>query len=256
LKDTMVVTAVALTIWLFLAFSNRHDWRAAAGSLAAFASVNGLRHYLFVILGWLLIVGYPVSSVEPWRIRLRNGLLFAVAAMAVMYWTGTQSFGLQYLTPQKANQFDGWRNDPDAQSRLAVPVQFDDDTNFYERQAIFLPFGVANMLIQPTPFGLTSLKEAALLPDAAFWYVVVVASCIGLYRASRKRQWNVLVPAVYTALVIVALALIENNVFTLVRHRAMVLPTVIALGAPILLGIWLWASRRWRGSSEQVGTLA
>lgn len=94
------------------------------------------------------------------------------------------------------------------------------------------PVGLLFLLVAPFPLFAQTLSEAAMLPEMLLWYIFVVLSVLGLVRVFQRGVWTVLVyPGIMTAFLFGLLSLVEGNIGTLVRHRAMLIPFVVALGA-------------------------
>jgi hypothetical protein len=117
------------------------------------------------------------------------------------------------------------------------------------RTLAYIPIGLAFALFAPLPGSGTRAQDLLPIPEMLVWYIVLVAAAIALWRW--RRRWRTLAPLVLFvggALLIFALA--EGNVGTLYRHRAMIIPFVIVLAAPVLIGVI------YRGSERRPSTLA
>jgi len=238
LKDALVVLLIAFVLFGALRFARQGDWRGALLAVAVLAPIENMRFYVFLILGWVLPLFYFVASSESWRLRLRKGVPFAIAVFATVYLLGSNTLGLEFLNPREVKNLEGIRGSDNGEVRTRLNVTKIDDDNVYRRQLIYLPEGVLSVLTAPLPWDIATPAEAAIQPDLAAWYVVLVGSALGVLRGLRTRRWAVLLPAAYVGGMILALALIENNVGTLVRHRAMILPPMIGLAGPTLWFIW------------------
>jgi hypothetical protein len=253
LKDTLSVAAVAFAFGGLFVYMRRGDLRAAALGLVGLALLNDLRYYLFIVVSWVLLVSGYVFSRESWRLRLRRGVPFTIAVVAVLFLAGSGTFGAELVQSRKPERFESIRGSEKsgAGTKLWTP-QVSEGENFYARQFTYLPVGIMHMLTSPLPWQIESPRDAPLVADTLVWYVVLAATALGLLQAWRRRLWEALVPLAYVGILMSALALIENNVATLVRHRAMLLAMVLVLAAPALLQFAEAAAARIRRRSGGV----
>jgi hypothetical protein len=86
----------------------------------------------------------------------------------------------------------------------------------------------------PAPSQMASASSAALLPQQLAWYAVLVAAVLGLGAGLRRHRWLTLLLAGYVVAGVIIIAPNSGNIGTLVRHRDMIVPFVIALAAPVL----------------------
>lgn len=100
-----------------------------------------------------------------------------------------------------------------------------------------LPRGMLYVLAAPFPWDTPKTVQKLTVPDMVLWYVSVVLAVAGL--AVARGQWRDLVmPVGYIAGIGLILALVEGNVGTLFRHRAMLVPFTLMFSAAGAL--WLW----------------
>jgi hypothetical protein len=104
-----------------------------------------------------------------------------------------------------------------------------------------LPTGVAHVLGAPTPWSVSRLKDLPFIPEMTAWYVMFILAVFGLV-TSFKADWRrLLLPILFTGSIICVLGLVEGNVGTIFRHRAMLMPTTfVAAGMGLT---WLLAQR-------------
>lgn len=114
------------------------------------------------------------------------------------------------------------------------------------RTLAYLPKGLAYALFAPFPWAVRRPLDLLAVPEMLLWYGLLAAALVTLLRW--RNRWRFLAPTViFVAGSIGIFALVEGNVGTLFRHRAMVIPSTILLAAPSL---W-WAfdrARTWRRS--------
>jgi len=109
----------------------------------------------------------------------------------------------------------------------------------------FLPIGVVHFLFAPFPWAVRSTLQAFTLPETLLWYVLIPFGLRGAWLAVRHdpRAFTVL----GTTLVVVsfAYALVEGNVGTAYRHRAVILPIAFVFCAIGIQDYWaVYVARR------------
>lgn len=99
------------------------------------------------------------------------------------------------------------------------------------RNIAYLPRGLLYLLFAPLPWEMRTLADLAAAPDLLVWYLVVMVAFVGLYRVIVDRGWDMAYPILVGGAIAAALSLIEGNVGTLVRHRAMVIPLAVLVAS-------------------------
>lgn len=99
---------------------------------------------------------------------------------------------------------------------------------------VHLPVGVFALLAAPVPLMARTTAELAATPEMLVWYPIVVLAVIGVVRIGAQGRARYAYGLIVLLVVSLVLSLYEGNLGTLVRHRAMVIPFVIALAAAAL----------------------
>lgn len=95
-----------------------------------------------------------------------------------------------------------------------------------------LPTGFLFMLGAPFPPLARTLGDVAMIPEMLLWYLCLAFAAVGVVRTWREgRLAQLAYPLMILFMLFGLLSLVEGNVGTLVRHRAMVVPFVVILGA-------------------------
>lgn len=108
-----------------------------------------------------------------------------------------------------------------------------------------LSVGAVHVLFAPFPWSLSSAQDLVALPEYPFWYGGLTLAIVGCL--ARWRQWRDWLYAAVLALgTVLVLSVLDVNVGTIVRHRAMLVPELAVLAA---LGLEVVAQRRNRGAT-------
>jgi hypothetical protein len=126
-------------------------------------------------------------------------------------------------------------------STLPAAEAASDAEPFSFQTDIIDPLGYA--LFAPAPWQAESPTELAASAEMPVWYVLLAASFLAWRAALRQRLFVVCLVAYGVANWLI-LAAVEGNLGNLLRHRLMLDPTLLILGAAGL--DWLWRRRRGR----------
>ena len=247
LKDALVVLLIALVMLGGLKFAHRPSLLWAIVTVVAFAGLENLRLYVFFGLGWLIPISFFVINRSPWRRRLKIGIPFALALLTVVYVTNeTQALGLRYLSAKRLEALASSREFGAQNADTGIELeQVPRSEDGYTIQIRTAPKVLPYVLWGPFPWQAKGRREMAVIPETLAWYglqVLVIVAVVGW----RRERWRELsLPLAFAAGLTCVFSMIEGNVGTIYRHRAMLLIPVFAvagLGFDWLLG-W-WAQRR------------
>lgn len=104
------------------------------------------------------------------------------------------------------------------------------------RSLAYLPRGLAYALFAPFAWQVERALDLPAVVETLLFDVVMVAAVATLWRA-RSRWRSIVAPALLIAWLTLIFALAEGNFGTLFRHRGMLMPWVILLGAPVLVEV-------------------
>ena len=86
-------------------------------------------------------------------------------------------------------------------------------------------------LVVPWPWQAETLMLRAYLPEHVLWLVLAALLPLGVWAGARRLPEATFIMASYVTVMFAGIALRSGNVGTLIRHRGLVLPFVICLGA-------------------------
>jgi hypothetical protein len=124
--------------------------------------------------------------------------------------------------------------DPLAPDRGQIASDSTSDSDTWTVADVLTPLGFA--LLSPAPWQVHSWRDLAASAEMLVWYVLLAASFLSP-RVPPRQPWLVLCLALYGVVTWVALAASEGNLGNLLRHRMMLTPTLLVLGAAGL--VWL-----------------
>ena len=111
-------------------------------------------------------------------------------------------------------------------------------------QLVNAPKVLPYVLFAPFPWAARRPLDFALIPETLAWYTIEALAILGLVVSWRQRWREVFMLATYCGGMVFVFTLIEGNVGTIYRHRAMLMPPMFAIAGLGLL--WLETRRRER----------
>ena len=112
----------------------------------------------------------------------------------------------------------------------------------------YLARSAGAFLAEPKPWRAGSLSEIAMIPQQAAWYGALAAALIGVAIGLRRDAWLTSILAAYPVAGLIIIGPNSGNIGTLVRHRDMIVPFVLALAA---VGLMALASRATEPERDQ-----
>jgi 4-amino-4-deoxy-L-arabinose transferase-like glycosyltransferase len=230
LKDVLVVLLAVTCLWALVRFHETPRWWFVALALMCLVPLESTRRYIFVGLAVLIPIALLLTPNLPNRSRLKWGVAAALVALVLVGLSPAAALARANLL----DLFEQARSGMSLGARTGFPASPPATPDDLPQRTIqYLPIGLAYALFAPFFWDIGRRADLLTLPEMALWYVLVVAALWTVLR--HRRRWRSLSPLfMYVAGVMLVLALIEGNVGTLFRHRAMVIPTTTILASPVL----------------------
>lgn len=131
-----------------------------------------------------------------------------------------------------------------SEGSVSVATSDKSETGALLRNAAYLPIGLTYALFAPFPWDVRRALDVLVVPEMILWYICLAAAVITI--TNTRDRWRAVAPSVlFTAGILLVLALAEGNVGSLFRHRSMIVPAVLVFAAPTLLR-WTAAALRRR----------
>jgi 4-amino-4-deoxy-L-arabinose transferase-like glycosyltransferase len=277
LKETLVlfVSLVALRMLQFLTVGSRRDrrvWDALVILLGVTLLLLDLRSTsAFIVVGLLglLIVGRLHFRLRPWQVGLGAvavAVLLVGSLLVVRERTSNRPLTASFedlalqIRHRRAQEAAGAATQLRSESDVVSPTgsllpsaaeASSDAAPFSFLGDIIDPLGYA--LLAPAPWQAQSNLEVAASAEMSVWYVLLLGSVFAWYAWPRQRLF-VLGLIVYGIANWLILAAVEGNVGNLLRHRLMLDPVILILGAAGLE--FLWIRRRRATFSDPESELA
>jgi hypothetical protein len=267
LKDTWVVLLIATTMLTMIRFGElattieagpigKQDYLAvlmAVLTLISFYVLEDFRLYVYGAFGWIFPIWFLLMSRNgrgDTARKIAYGISMTFIMIVMMASSGTRMGGLGFLNVKQAEALASNRAliAEKAETGLDIPKP-PRGSNPYLYHLENLPTGVAHVLGAPTPWSVRRLKDLPFIPEMSAWYIMLALAVIGLVMSFKSDWRRLMLPLLFTSAIVCVLGLVEGNVGTIFRHRAMLMPTTF-VGAGMGLA-WL-LSRRARTNRTEV----
>jgi hypothetical protein len=273
LKETLVLFAALLALWIaqFLSLANRRHPRIADALVALTAVLVlllDLRSSItFVMLGLLglIVLARTRTRLGGWQLAVAGAVVVGMLAgglVLIRVRTSDRPLAATFedvalqIRHRRAQEAAGANSQvrPETDvvsvtgSELPAAELASDQEPFSVLGDIVDPLGYA--LLAPAPWQAQSLTKLAASAEMPVWYLLLAASFVA-WRAAPRQRLFVVVLAVYGVANWLILAAVEGNLGNLLRHRLMLDPTLLILGAAGVL--WCW--QRVRSSAVEIADL-
>ncbi len=254
IRDALCLFMIALVFigaGLFFAHPRPSTWVLV---IVPWLLIQNIRYWIFVPVGWLLPIGVLGSELRTRGQRTVSFIAISASVLLATYGLGYGVFGLGAVSSAPVAEERGAMAVGANSSYVPTPVpaaalpQPTSDSPIpaspVEREGkmaallAHLPVGLAYVIAAPFPWALHNWLARLSFAETTIWYLLLIAAVLGGIAHKRSwRRWYMLV--LYVAGVIFILAIIEGNVGTLVRHRAMlVMPFVFIFSAAGMAELW------------------
>ena len=264
MKDAMFVLALAVLIWAMTALLQTGKLWWLPVVFASVFVLGSLRFYVQGLLTVLLPVAVLLQRRAVFPRRWRTATLVLVGCGALLLFSGsgvwlanqlTTLTHIRYATAGDANS--AFVPTPVVATTTAapgaaqVPPPVDSEATT-RRGALrdllhWLPIGLAYTLAAPFPWAVRRTVELMAMPEVFCWYGALALGALGVF--VRRQEWRrYLYLAAYIGALLLVMAIAESTTGTLLRHRTMVIPSLLVLSGAG--ASWLWQRLRGRSAIQ------
>jgi len=226
IRDVWAIAAMLFAVDCALALRERLSLASIATFVGAMTVLGLLRSYMFVLVS----VGFSLSVIASFSISRARGLVAAVGtAIICFYLYSSTGFGQKWVEDASLERLAQIREGMTVGAQSAYLI--DADISSPMSAIRFLPFGFTYFWLGPFPWETRSLRQALVLPEMLAFYCLIPFLVTGLRETLSKHFASGATVVCVIGVVSTAYALVEGNYGTAYRHRAQVLPPVLALVA-------------------------
>jgi hypothetical protein len=220
LKDAITTFLIVLTLVSCMELKAKFTLQALAGTVLPILAMQPIRFYLvyfmmFAVLGSLLMDRGLSALTGVYKQLFLLGTIVAVFALTGL--SGRTIDESQYVNFQTVSAYrEGMATS--ARSGFAV----DADISTPGKALAFLPIGLANLLLGPFPWQMSSIRAVIALPEAAIWWILVPSTVRGIIFLVRRRLSEVSPMLLFAVSLSCAYALVHGNIGSGFRQRSQI----------------------------------
>ena len=209
------------------------DLREGAVALAAVGVATGFvmaylvaRPARFAIAGAAVVIAIAAVAIVPsWRSR----------AVALVAQAATANAGHVYTVGHSYNCSRGLLHHARRKPRFDIDVP---------AAGRYVVRAATSYLLVPLPWQMTTRGELVYLPEQLLWYGLLLLAPIGVVAATRRDPVVASLLVAYVLPTAAVVALTTGNVGTLIRHRTLIVPFAVWVGAIGGAALLQWLLRR------------
>jgi hypothetical protein len=226
LRDSFTILGVVGAAWVTI----RLKERITPGLLMELGAWLGLisvfREYLVAITAAGVALGFLFGR----RPGVFSSPVFSIVVVAsVVLLVNVSGIGQQLVSEVAFDRLSEIRRGFASEAGSAFLADVDISTP--ARALAHLPFGLVYFLFAPFPWATSGLLQRLTIPEMLLWYWLIPKIWSGGRTAFRTYPHGFWVLLTISASLSIAYALISGNIGTAYRHRAQVLPPLLALAA-------------------------
>jgi hypothetical protein len=220
LKDAVTTFLIVVTLVSCMSLKARFSMRALLGTTLPILAIQPIRFYLVYFMAFSVAAALTVDR----GFRALTGIykqLFMLGAIAALFAVaGISSRTLQateFMTFEKLSQY---------RSGMAMSARsgfsHDVDISSPGKALAFLPVGMANLLLGPFPWQLSSIRAAIALPETLCWWLLFPATIRGAVFLCKRRLSEISPVVLFAVTLICAYSLVHGNIGSGFRQRSQI----------------------------------
>lgn len=220
LKDPIVSLLILISLRACVQLKQKITPRAVLMLLLPVIALQPLRFYMLYFIGFSVVVSLGLERGLRSVTGVYKQLVVvggALALIALIGATGRVSEGTAYLSLERVSTFRHGMATT-AQSGFAESV----DVSTPGGALLFLPIGVATLLLSPFPWQMLSLRALMAAPETIYWWLLIPSLFRGIRFVVRER-WREASPLlIFAGTLTAAYSLVHGNVGSGFRQRAQI----------------------------------
>jgi hypothetical protein len=220
LKDTVTTFLIVLTLSSCVRLKDRTTTRNLVLTLLPIIAIQPIRFYMLYFLGLAVVTSLFFERGSKLITGVPKSLLIggaAVVLLAAVGLAGGAEQGTSFLDLERVSSFRKGMAET-ANSGFAADV----DISTPGGALLFLPIGIAHLLLAPFPWQFGSVRSLFAAPETIAWWFMFPAMIRGLSFTLKKRFAAVSPVIIFTFALIPGYALMHGNVGSAFRQRAQI----------------------------------
>jgi len=220
LKDTLVTFLIIVALWACVRLKEAITVGSLSAIVLSVAAIQTLRFYMIYFVAFAIMVALVfdrgVRVVTGFYKQVFLGAI-AVALFSVVGLSGRAVEGTEYLSFEKASIYRRGMA-----STANSGFSADADVSTPGRALAFLPIGLANLLLAPFPWQMTSLRPLIAAPETVAWWILFPPTISGVALVVRRRFREMSPLLIFSVSLACAYSLVHGNVGSAFRQRAQI----------------------------------
>lgn len=235
LKDLPVTFCIVISLSSCVELKRKFTLTALLGTFLPALAIYPMRFYVvyFVVfaIALSLILDRSLNALtgvyrQIFVLAIFAGLFLLLGAAGQAESDASQYMSLEYLSQYRRGMAESANSGFYADADISRP----------DTALMYLPIGMAHLLLAPFPWQMTSLGPLIAAPETIFWWTVVPATIRGIIFSIKNRFSESLPLLAFTATLTAAYSLMQGNVGAAFRQRAQILVFLFIFSA---LGTYL-----------------
>jgi hypothetical protein len=222
LKDLPVTFCIVVSLSSCIDLKQKFTARAAIGTFLPILAIYPMRFYIvyFVIFAIVvsMILDRSLSQLTGVYRQIFVLAMFAGLFLMLGFADQAESDASQYASLEMISRYRRGMAET-ANSGFYADV----DISRPDSALMYLPIGLAHLLLAPFPWQMTSLGPLIAAPETIFWWTLVPATVRGIVFSMRNRFSSSLPLLAFTATLTLVYSLTQGNVGAAFRQRAQIL---------------------------------
>ena len=239
LKDLPVTFCIVVSLSSCVDLKQKFTPMAFLGTFLPIVAIYPLRFYVVYFVAFAIVLSLLLDRSlnylsglyrQIFVLTLFAGLALLLGMAGQAETDANQFMSLQYLSDYRRGMAES------ANSGFYTDV----DISRPDGALMYLPIGMAHLLLAPFPWQMTSLGPLIAAPETIFWWTVFPATIRGIAFSLRNRFSESLPLLAFSATLTAAYSLMQGNVGAAFRQRAQILVFLFVFSA---LGTYLGKAR-------------
>lgn len=216
-KDVLMSLLILVALDSCVAIKRRFSLAATAGIVFSLLAIQPVRFYMVYFLGFAILTSLflerGVSLVSGVYKQLIVGGLF-VALLVLAGFSGRAQSGLENISFARVS---GFRHGMAANANSGFDTDVDISTP--GKALVFLPLGVAELLLGPFPWQMGSLRALMAAPETFYWWLLFPGTVRSMWWMFRKRFSATSPLLLFAVIMTLAYSLMHGNLGSGFRQR-------------------------------------
>lgn len=220
IKDALMAFLILLGLSSCVSLKRGFSLRAAIGIAASLVAIQPIRYYMVYFLGFAIVVSLLLErGIGMFTGIYKQIVIIGVFAglLVIIGFAGRAQEGLETLSFARVSSF---------RHGMAVTANSgfysDVDVSTPGRALLFLPIGVAELLLAPFPWQFGSMRALMAAPETIYWWFLFPSVLRGMWWMFRKRFAETSPLLLFAVTMTGAYALMQGNVGAGFRQRAQI----------------------------------